>query len=122
VLNQRATTDGTMLATTLGTIGHFLMLVLGFGLVIIVHELGHFLVAKVVGIRVDQFAVGFGPAVFSWRKGIGLRSGTTTPEYERRLAEGTDPSALGETEYRLNWLPLGGYVKMLGQEDVGVAV
>jgi len=137
----------------------FLYLVLGFGFLIFVHELGHFMVAKWVGIRCPQFAIGFGKALFSWRKGIGFVPGSTEKEYERRCieklkAEGVKPEAkgphtgsarydtdvvkeehkssytgrqmfavgdtmgLGETEYRLNFLPLGGYVKMLGQEDM----
>jgi regulator of sigma E protease len=121
-----------------------LALVFGFGFVIFFHELGHFLAAKAVGIKVEQFAVGFGQAVFSWRKGIGVRLGNTQKEYHRRIeeyvakkhkddpqfAEKTGPAyqqasieaekslGLGETEYRLNWLPLGGYVKMLGQDDL----
>ncbi len=68
-----------------------IMMVIGFGLVVFIHELGHFLVAKWVGIKVEEFALGFG------RKLIGIRR--------------------GETEYRINLLPLGGYVKMLGQDD-----
>ena len=96
----------------------FASLLIGFGFVIFVHELGHFLVAKWVGIKVTQFAIGFGPSITAWRKGVGFRMGSTEKEYEKRLADGADPAALGETEYRLNWLPLGGYVKMLGQEDL----
>jgi len=65
---------------------------IGLGVVIIVHEFGHFLVAKLAGIKVERFAVGFGPRV------LGMK--------------------LGETDYCLKLLPLGGYVKMLGQEDV----
>lgn len=61
------------------------------GLVIFVHELGHFLVARWAGVRVDRFAIGFGPALFSIRH--------------------------GETEYALCLIPLGGYVRMLGQTD-----
>src|SRR5690606_25912850 len=90
-----------------------------------------------VGIRCTQFAIGFGPAVCSWRKGIGFRIGSTEQAYHDRAAaalldrgpSGEEPTAeqlyaaadslgLGETEYRLNYLPLGGYVKMLGQEDL----
>ena len=54
------------------------------------HELGHFIFAKLFGIRVDEFAIGFPPRVFSWRK--------------------------GETEYSLNMIPLGGYVKIFGED------
>lgn len=99
----------------------FLGLVLGFGFLIFVHELGHFLVAKWVGIKCTQFAIGFGPSVVAWRKGIGFRAGSTEAEYEKRTAAGEDPATLGETEYRLNYVPLGGYVKMLGQEDLDPA-
>jgi regulator of sigma E protease len=129
-----------------------ILLVLGFGFVIFFHELGHFLAAKWVGIKVEQFAVGFGQALLAWRKGVGLRVGTTTPEYERKINEylrsnnqtpaASAPNApdeesqahplwsfhqidqaqralgLSETEYRLNWIPLGGYVKMMGQDDL----
>jgi len=94
------------------------LIIVGFGFLIFVHELGHFLVAKMVGIKTTQFAIGFGQALLCWRKGIGFRIGTTEPEYEQKLKEGVDPSTLGETEYRLNYIPLGGYVKMLGQEDL----
>lgn len=58
------------------------------GVLIIVHEMGHFLAAKMVGVGVIKFAVGFGPALFK-RK-------------------------FGETTYQLSLIPLGGYVRMLG--------
>jgi regulator of sigma E protease len=75
----------------LGTVWFCLLAALGFGFVIFIHELGHFLFAKWAGVRVDRFSIGFGPVIL--RKQI------------------------GETEYALSLLPLGGYVKMLGQED-----
>ncbi len=101
------------------TLWALLGILLGFGFLIFVHELGHFLVAKWVGIKVTQFAIGFGPSVVSWRRGLGFRKGSTEPEYEKRLADPEDQAPpMGETEYRLNWMPLGGYVKMLGQEDL----
>lgn len=58
------------------------------GIVIFVHELGHFLAAKARGVRVLRFSLGFGPALFSFRR--------------------------GETEYRISVFPLGGYVQMAG--------
>jgi regulator of sigma E protease len=67
--------------------------ILVLGLLIFVHELGHFLAAKRVGVGVVRFSLGFGPVVFA-RK-------------------------WGETEYCLSAIPLGGYVKMIGQEDDG---
>jgi regulator of sigma E protease len=65
------------------------VLVLGF--LIFVHELGHFLVAKASGVTVLRFSLGFGPKVLGTR--------------------------IGETEYVLSLVPLGGYVKMLGEDD-----
>jgi regulator of sigma E protease len=59
------------------------------GVMILVHEFGHFIVAKLLGVRVEQFAIGFGKRIIGFRK--------------------------GETEYRINVLPLGGYVKMTGE-------
>jgi regulator of sigma E protease len=126
------------------------LLAIGFGFVVFWHELGHFLAAKWAGVKVEQFAVGFGQAVFSWRKGIGFRSGSTQKEFRKRIEEHLNADGekrqkeelqlkekveddsptdlqvaraaaelnLGETEYRLNWIPLGGYVKMLGQDDL----
>ncbi len=71
-----------------------LVVMVALGMVIFVHELGHFLVAKLCGVRVDKFYLGFD--IFGWRLGR---------------------FRLGETEYGIGLLPLGGYVKMLGQED-----
>jgi len=65
------------------------------GPLIFVHEMGHFLAAKAVGIQVLRFSLGFGRPVLKWRR--------------------------GETEYWISWLLLGGYVKMAGLEDEGVA-
>lgn len=59
-------------------------------LLVFVHEFGHFIVAKKVGIRVITFSIGFGRKILRWRR--------------------------GETEYRLSALPFGGYVKLAGQE------
>jgi len=72
--------------------GSFLMVALGLGLVIFFHELGHFAVAKWCGVLVERFSIGFGPILWS-RK-------------------------WGETEYALSAVPFGGYVKMLGQDDL----
>ncbi len=97
-----------------------LIVIFGFGLIIFVHELGHFLAARWAGIRVMAFAIGFGPAVCSYRKGVGLRRGSGENEYfaSLRRAGADGLPGVSPTEYRLNALPLGGYVKMLGQEDL----
>jgi len=131
-----------MLGEGLGTLWYYFLIILGFSFLIFVHELGHFLAAKWCGVRVSRFAVGFGRALVSYRSGIGWRLGSTYGEYVRRiedylakrgkslpvsepegeiaeaeLAEIGSSLDLGETEYRFNWMPLGGYVKMQGQED-----
>ncbi|MGD1915000.1 MAG: site-2 protease family protein [Phycisphaerales bacterium] len=99
------------------------LVVVGFGLIIVIHELGHFVAARWAGIRVFAFAVGFGPAVLSFRKGMGWRRGSSEADYRAQLSDrgltvhDEAPSDISPTEYRLNWLPFGGYVKMLGQED-----
>ena len=66
--------------------------ILGFAFVIFIHELGHFLFAKWAGVKVERFSIGMGPIIWS--------------------------RTIGETEYALSILPIGGYVKMLGQEDM----
>ncbi len=83
---------------------------LGLGLVIFLHELGHFLLAKWNGVKVEKFSIGFGPTLASFRQGVGLRVGTGS-----RAPGPGDPPTWGETEYILAALPLGGYVKMLGE-------
>ncbi len=71
------------------------LIVFGLGLVIFIHELGHFLAAKACDVKVVTFSIGFGRAIPGCR-------------FQR-----------GETEYKLAVIPLGGYVKMVGQTDPG---
>jgi regulator of sigma E protease len=61
------------------------------GVLILIHELGHFLVARWAGVGVERFSIGFGPVLFRWRG--------------------------KETEYCLSVIPMGGYVKMMGEES-----
>ena len=75
---------------------------LGLGLVIFVHELGHFMVAKLFGVKCEKFYVGFDVPL-----GIG------PIKFPRALFR----KKIGETEYGIGIIPLGGYVKMLGQDD-----
>jgi regulator of sigma E protease len=99
------------------------LVIIGFGLIIVIHEAGHFFAAKWAGIRVLAFAIGFGPPLITFRKGLGVRRGSTEREaaaIAKAWRDGTgtiDPAGISATEYRLNVLPLGGYVKMLGQDD-----
>ncbi len=66
--------------------------VLVLGLVVTIHELGHFLAAKSFGVAIDRFSIGFGKAIASW----------------------TDKSGV---EWRIGWIPLGGYVKFSGDDN-----
>jgi regulator of sigma E protease len=111
------------------TIFELALVVLGFSAIIFVHELGHFIAARWAGIRVLAFAIGFGSALVSYRKGLGWRRGSSEEEYHKlvnaraagvRTTEGRPGTyhGMSPTEYRLNVLPLGGYVKMLGQDDL----
>jgi regulator of sigma E protease len=72
---------------------HLLLVILEFavvlGIMVLIHELGHFIVAKLCGVRVETFSIGFGPRLFGFRH--------------------------GDTDYRISILPLGGYVKMAGE-------
>ena len=102
------------------------LIVIGFGLLIAIHEFGHFIAARWAGIRVESFAVGMGPTVIAYRRGLGLRFGSTAPDIKTRY--GAEPEKIpteqlhadgvGETEYSLRLLPIGGFVRMKGQEDI----
>src|SRR2546428_13395725 len=59
------------------------------GLMIMIHEWGHFIVARLFGVRVDVFSIGFGPRLFGWKRGA--------------------------TDYRVSLLPLGGYSRLAGR-------
>ena len=67
-----------------------IVFILGLSLLITIHELGHFIVAKLFGVYCHEFSIGMGPAIFSIKK--------------------------GETKYSIRWLPIGGYVSMAGEE------
>ncbi len=99
----------------LTTMFDLMLVIAGFTLIIVLHELGHFLAARWAGIRVLAFAVGFGPAIVSFRKGLGWRKGSSEPAF--RALPASQRAGVSPTEYRVNVLPLGGYVKMLGQDD-----
>lgn len=68
-----------------------LIVIIGLSFLILTHEAGHFFVAKFFKLRVDEFGFGFPPRIFAKK--------------------------IGETEYSLNWLPFGGFVKIAGEND-----
>jgi regulator of sigma E protease len=78
------------------TIVAFMILI---AIIVFVHEFGHFIAGKIFKIQVDEFSIGFGPAAFSFK--------------------------YGTTQYRINWLPLGGYVRFYGadiEEEIPLAM
>jgi regulator of sigma E protease len=75
------------MGSVLGTILAFIIV---FGILVFVHEFGHFFMAKLVGIRVDVFSFGYGKRLFGFKK--------------------------GDTDYRVSLIPMGGYVKFPGEE------
>jgi len=70
-----------------------LVFLLILSVLVLIHEGGHFFVAKKMGIKVEEFGFGFPPRMFSFKK--------------------------GETEYSINWLPIGGFVKLYGEDEAG---
>ena len=69
------------------SLAHFLIVL---SVLVMVHEFGHFIAAKRIGVRVEKFSLGFGPKLFSIKR--------------------------GDTEYLISAIPLGGYIKMAGDE------
>ncbi|MBI4665975.1 MAG: RIP metalloprotease RseP [Nitrospinae bacterium] len=61
---------------------------------IVAHEFGHYIIARILGVRVEKFSVGFGPRIFGKK--------------------------IGDTEYLLSWIPLGGYVKLYGDDPTAL--
>ncbi len=76
---------------SLEVIRGIVLTIVAFGLMVVIHELGHFLAAKLIGVRVERFSFGMGPKLLGRR--------------------------LGETEYMVSALPIGGYVKMAGGDE-----
>jgi len=74
----------------MGVIENSLAFVFVLGVMVLIHELGHFLAARYFGVRVESFSIGFGPRLFGFRR--------------------------GPTDYKVCALPLGGYVKMAGEQ------
>jgi regulator of sigma E protease len=73
------------------SVGFCVVLLLSF--IVFVHEFGHYFIARMVGVRATDFAIGFGPKIFGIKDSLG-------------------------TEWKLCWVPLGGYVRFIGDSDV----
>lgn len=78
----------------IGTIAYFILALIGIGFLIFIHELGHYFMAKRVGMIVEEFAIGFGKAIIQWeRNGV---------------------------KWKVGWIPVGGYVRIAGMEKKGL--
>ena len=73
------------------TLINIVVFILILGIVVLIHELGHFITAKSFGVYCSEFSIGMGPKIFSRKK--------------------------GETEYEIRALPIGGFVSMAGEAD-----
>jgi regulator of sigma E protease len=119
-----------LIARNIGVFGNILLVVIGFGAVVLVHEFGHFLVAKISGVKVEAFSIGFPPALVGIQrteKGYRIR---LLPKFSEKEGEPDDErlsftlgkkAKASDTEYRIGAVPFGGFVKMLGQDDIGPA-
>ncbi|MEG1820378.1 MAG: site-2 protease family protein [Oscillospiraceae bacterium] len=79
------------IGTVWNTVWPFLVAILFFGVIILIHELGHFATAKMFKVKVNEFAIGMGPVLFKFQK--------------------------GETQYSIRLFPIGGYVSMEGEDE-----
>lgn len=96
-----------------------LIFLLVLSVLVLVHELGHFVSAKIFKIRVDEFGLGFPPRGIGWYKNafgkwLKVRGTKSFEELSESEAENLRPKK-GTTIYSLNWLPLGGFVKIKGE-------
>ncbi len=87
----KSITLAVSIAAVWGKVWPILVAILFFGLIIAIHELGHFLTAKLFHVKVNEFSLGMGPAIFKKQK--------------------------GETKYAVRCLPIGGYVSMEGEDE-----
>jgi len=116
-------------ARNIGTFGNILLVAVGFGAFVLVHEFGHFLLAKLCGIKVEAFSIGFPPilmGILRTERGLRIRilpqffpKGDGSDDGRLSFTVGKKAHQAGETEYRIGVIPFGGFVKMLGQEDAG---
>lgn len=106
-------------------------LIMAFALLVIIHEFGHFLFARIFGVKVEKFYIFFDPwtELFKWKPkkyigGLGKKKSLEADKKEgaKENCEDTEESAgktsfWGDTEYGIGWLPLGGYCKISGMID-----
>ncbi len=107
------------------TVLYVILAIFMFGLLIVLHELGHFLTARLFGVGINEFSIGMGPKLFSW-KGKVRKNFTPQPKkestekpLEELIREGqyAEKEQDGRTMYSLRALPFGGYVSMVGEDE-----
>ena len=124
------------------TVLYVLLAILMFGLLIVLHELGHFLTARLFGVGINEFSIGMGPKIFSWKgkprkkkdeeekaadADEGAKQDAQAPEQEQPNQEESENTAQekkeekeegdGRTVYSIRALPFGGYVSMVGEDE-----
>ncbi|MBN2270272.1 MAG: site-2 protease family protein, partial [Sedimentisphaerales bacterium] len=136
-----------LIVRNIDAFGNVLLVLLGFGVVILVHEFGHFISAKLCGIKVEMFSIGFPPILIGFKRAAdgfrvrvlpGFFAEARGDDAEddkgesgqmRDEGDKADDSLLSltvggkgrawDTEYCVGLIPVGGFVKMLGQDDTG---
>ncbi len=86
---------------------YIIYFIITIGILVFIHEFGHFAAAKICKMQTDVFAIGFGKRLFGWNKINGFSFGELPKDFDQK----------GHTDYRLCLLPLGGYVKIAGMID-----
>lgn len=85
-----------------------IIFIIVLGVLVFVHEFGHFIVARKSGMKVDEFGFGFPPRLFGFQKKDG----------KLRFIKGhKNPTDSDETVYSINWIPFGGFVKIMGENN-----
>jgi regulator of sigma E protease len=118
-----------LIVQNVGIFGKVVLALFGLGAVVLIHEFGHFVVAKLCGVKVEAFSIFMPPILVGVRrteKGLRFR---ILPELFPKENDGSGEGLLSpaiykkhegsETEYRIGLIPFGGFVKMLGQDDIG---
>ncbi len=118
-----------VIVTNFGVFSNILRVLLGFGAVVLVHEFGHFIVGKLSGIKVEAFSIFMPPILVGIKRtegGLRIRIlPEIFPKQDDESGEGRLSFTVGrkgrawDTEYRVGLIPFGGFVKMLGQDDIG---
>ncbi len=87
-----------------------LIFVIALSVLVLIHELGHFLVARLFNVKADEFGIGFPPRIFGFVR---------DEKGKWKRVSGTDDKTYKNTIWSFNWLPLGGFVRIKGEQDYG---